>query len=207
MALAAHFEITGDGAGTRGEPRRTVKLDTRGRRASGDAQAVTVHNISATGLLIECGTPLDAGERFAIDLPEASGLVAEVIWTSGSLNGCRFENPVPPAVLSGDEAAAPDGEAFGERLQRLRKARGLSLAQVGAELGVSKPTVWAWEQGRAKPVASRIDALAGLLGTTAHELLSGQDASALSELLSRSRKEIAAVYGTKPEAVKIMIEL
>ena len=94
------------------------------------------------------------------------------------------------------------------RLQRLRKERGLTLAQVAGQLGVSKPTVWAWERGRARPIEERVDALAEALGVTRGELMAtGETSLALRELLARSREQIAAAFGTRPENVRIMIEL
>ena len=98
-------------------------------------------------------------------------------------------------------------ESFGVRLRRLRMEQGLTQAQVAAGLGVSKPTVWAWEKGQARPTESRIEALAQMLGVAEAELLAGRDMSHLAELLARSRDEIARAVGTRPAKVKILIEL
>ena len=46
------------------------------------------------------------------------------------------------------------------RLNHLRRERGMTLAQVASALGVSKPTVWAWEKGKARPLPERIAAIA-----------------------------------------------
>ena len=218
MALAAHMEERSGSSATRRDPRRTIRLEALGERASGKVAPVMVHNISRNGLLIESDKPMAAGEAFLVDLPNGHGTLARVVWTSERLHGCRFEEPVSDLVLNATELAGTvvrdepaalqqGGEPFGDRLQRLRKARGLSLSQVAEELGVSKPTVWAWEHGRARPVAERIDALAAALGTSASELLSGADTSELADLLSSSRNRIAELYGIRPEKVRIMIEL
>ena len=231
MAISAHFQEAESAAGKDRARRRTLRLEAHGALPTGDGAAVQVHNISATGLLLESEVALDVGEAIVIDLPHAGSTVARVVWRSGSLSGCEFEIPLSRAALSAaelrsaivdicphdeipptdDEGAAsgqlvPD-ESFGLRLQRLRKERGLTQAQVAAELGVSKPTVWAWEQGRARPVESRIDTLAKVLGVDRASLLAGPDLSALSELLARSREQIAAAFGTGVENVRIMIEL
>ncbi len=221
MAIAAHLEESRKSSRKSREPRRRILLEAQGAFPSGVAAQVTVHNISATGLLIECKKPLAIGERLAIDLPDAEVQVAEVVWESGRLYGCRFETPVSRAVLSAaelrsavghevDTSAHQDGmsaESFGARLHRLRKERGLTMAQIATELDVSKPTVWAWERGRARPVEARLEALARVLGVSGSELLSGRDDSALEELLRKSREQIATAFGTGPDNVRIMIEL
>ncbi|MDD3799204.1 MAG: helix-turn-helix transcriptional regulator [Novosphingobium sp.] len=221
MVIAAHFEETARSAGKERAPRRTLLLEAQGVLPSGEAASVQVHNISETGLLLESRVELVIDETILVDLPHAGAIAATVIWTSGRLFGCRFDTPISPAALSAAELrSAVDaqvgivprqdsspGESFASRLQRLRKARGLTLAQLADALGVSKPTVWAWEQGRARPVDHRIEGLAEVLGVERAELLAGQDAAALQDLLVRSREQIAAAFGTDPGNVRIMIEL
>jgi len=221
MAIAAHLEESAKSSGKSREPRRTIRLETLGASASGDTSAVTVHNISASGLLIESDQSLAVGESLAIDLPHAESTAAAVVWASGRLHGCQFSKPVSGAVLSAAELQSAVGqelepgghdeagqrESFGARLQRLRKEQGYPLSRIASELGVSKPTVWAWEQGRARPVKGRIEALANVLGVSGRELLSGQDETGLEDLLTRSREHIADVFGVTAENVRIMIEL
>jgi transcriptional regulator with XRE-family HTH domain len=221
MAISAQMDEAPISTGRSREPRRRIRLEAAGALVSGAPADVTVHNISATGMLIECRHSLAIGETLAIDLPGAEATKAKVVWTSGMLHGCHFLKPVSKAVLSaaqlrsavGQEVDisvprdAEPGEAFGARLQRLRKERGLSLAQVASELGVSKPTVWAWEQGRARPTRERIDPLAQVLGTSSRALQTGRDNSGLGDLLDRSKRQIADAYMTSPENVRIMIEL
>jgi len=98
-------------------------------------------------------------------------------------------------------------ESFGSRLQRLRKERGLTLAQLGERLEVSKPTVWAWEKGKARPIESRIAAIAEVLGVSEDELADVHDNTEAREVLARSREVIARAFGTEPAKIRIMIEL
>ena len=218
--IEAQLEQTAHGAGSRRGSRRALRLETVGSALAGDTVAVIVHNISATGLLFEGGPELALGERIEIELPEAGLTEARLIWTSGAIHGCQFDHPISAATLSAaqlrsavgggiDSApAAAAGERFGARLQRLRRARGLTLAQVAATLGVSKPTVWAWEQDRARPLAERIDALAETLGVTHEMLQPGPDeAGGAADRLAAVRREIADFSGTDPARVRIMIEL
>lgn len=211
MTFAARFDDAA--ADRRDNGRRTLRLGVTGAFAGGGG-AVTVHNISSTGLLIETAIPLAEGETFAVDLPEAGEQNAEVVWASAPMFGCRFRIPLSPAALSAAQLRSEPGRAgdasagsdeFGARLHRLRRERGLSLGDIAARLGVSKPTVWAWEHGKSRPVERRLAALADALGVTPAGL---EPASAgPNEELERSRRRIAEAYGIAPSRVRIMIEL
>ena len=61
--------------------------------------------------------------------------------------------------------------AFGERLQELRRARGMTQEDFAAQLKVSRQAVSKWESGTADPSTSNLLALAKLYGVTAEELL------------------------------------
>ena len=220
MAIPAHFEPS-LAARKQREPRRKLLLDAEGAPASGGTTEVQVHNISATGLLLECAAALEAGETIEIDLPQAGPTPARIVWASGTLFGCQFDAPISDAALSAARlrsavagevdltpgAATAPAESFGARLQRLRKARRLTLEQLAVGLKVSKPTVWAWEKGRSHPVDERIGALASILGVDRDELLSGPGDPALQELIAQSREAIARACGNSPERVRIFIEL
>lgn len=225
MPITAHFEDPPGGPGQSRARRRVLQLEAEGALGTGEATRVLIHNVSAGGLLIETATALAEGETIAIDLPLAGQTPAEVIWASGTFYGCRFAGGLPLAVLSAMQLRAEAAplpaqlpsrpapiealreESFSARLERLRKMHGLSLARIGRELGVSKPTVWAWEQGKARPTESRIEPLAALLGVDPSELVTGRDSDGLRDVLTRAREQIATAFGTKPGNVRIMIEL
>ena len=212
MTFAAQFEDKAE-AEQRDEPRRTLRLAVEGRLPQGREAAVTVHNISATGMLIETESPLAEGDTFAVDLPEAGERSARVVWANDPMYGCRLAAPLDTAALSaaelrGDAIETPIAdrpEDFGARIHRLRIERGLSLADIAAKLGVSKPTVWAWEHGKARPVEKRLAALAAALGVMPGGLDPAPSGS--SEELENSRRRIAQTYGVEPMRVRIMIEL
>lgn len=225
MAIDGHFETRADAAAADNprQPRRTVRLEARGKTAAGEAQ-VTIHNLSASGALLESATPLEPGETIAIDLPEAGEVPAEVVWASGRLFGCAFLTPVSQAVLSAAQlrsavGASPEltsatriagrsaAAVLGSRIQALRRERGLTLSELARRLGVSKPTVWAWEQGKARPVDSRIAPLAEVLGVDAQTLVLGSGEGGGSELVARARNQIAAAFGVQGDRVRIMIDL
>jgi transcriptional regulator with XRE-family HTH domain len=211
LTIEARFEERS--ADERGDGRRTLHLGVSGR--FGSEGAATVHNLSASGLLIETATTLAEGETIAVDLPQAGERIATVIWSDAPMHGCRFEEPLSSATLSAaqlrsapissDEGAAEPSEDFGARLQRLRRERGLSLGDIAGRLGVSKPTVWAWEHGKSRPVERRLSGLAEVLGVTPGGLEPA--ASGPPEAVERGRRQIAQAYGVEPARVRIMIEL
>lgn len=223
MAISAFLEPETEPGGRARPARRTLRLEATGRRESGAETEVRVHNASSTGLLIESPEPLAEGERIAIDLPHGGPAVAEVVWRSGPLYGCRFDEPISTAALSAAElrsvvdapidAPAPRPErghsaaGFGLRLQNLRKARGLTLADVAEALSVSKPTVWAWEHGKARPVEARLDGLAEALGVSRETLEPAAGTFVTGELIDRCRSQIAQEAGVDATSVRIMIEL
>ena len=178
-----------------------------------------MHNASTTGLLLETASELAVGDPIDIDLPQAGVTSATVVWVSGSLHGCKFDEPLSAGTLSAAQLRSdtalglepddggPIGESFGAMLRRLRGERGLTLEQLGDSLGVSKPTVWAWEQGKSRPQDDRIDSLASELGVSADVLRNPRRGAGAAELVARSREQIAHAYNVDVGKVKIAIEL
>ena len=236
MGIAAHFQDQTTGAGgddsasrevgaVPREPRRTLFLEAIGETATGDAP-VTIHNISSTGLLLETGASLVVGESINVELPHAGQTGATVVWASGALYGCAFAAPLSQAALSAAQlrsgtATAPreavaahpvrhdhaHDATLGMRIQRLRKARAMTLSELARRMGVSKPTVWAWEQGKARPVESRFEALCDVLGVPLAELQPSDEDPALQDIVLRARRQIASAYKIAEDRVRILIEL
>ncbi|MBU7580857.1 MAG: helix-turn-helix domain-containing protein [Porphyrobacter sp.] len=229
MAIKAHLDQSPLPADNqRSAPRRALWLETSGVFAGAGEANVTVHNISAAGLLLETGLVLAEGEQLALDLPEAGAVVATVAWRSERLYGCAFARPLGAAALAAAqlqgfapgvpgtlERPAPalpstisgPGEGLGARLNRLRREAGLTLADVAGALGVSKPTVWAWEKGKARPLPERLDAIAAALGVSSETLASAPPAREIDAVIAECRSRIAAACGTDPQAVRIMVGL
>lgn len=226
MPISAHFQETSSTEGHARAKRRRLFLETEGALSSGVQTQVLVHNVSETGLLLETQDDLEIGDSIDLHLPEAGSAKTRIVWASGNLYGCAFDKPLSPAALSAAQLrsvaengvgigpaplpagpAAIGGESLGERLHRLRKLRGLTQGELALQLGVSKPTVWAWEQGRARPIEERLEAIAMALGVTASDLRPSRSVAGLPELIARCRDQIAAAVETSPEKVKIMIEL
>jgi transcriptional regulator with XRE-family HTH domain len=227
MALRAHLEDSVQKVDDRHEPRRRLRLETSGVAPDGAEANVTVHNLSAAGLLIETDLELRIGARLAVDLPQVGPVGAEIVWASERLFGCAFEQALGEAALAAaqrrgevtqiDATRSAGGRAsnvvsrtsdpLGMRLNRLRRERGMTLAQVAAALEVSKPTVWAWEKGKARPLPERIGAIASVLGVAEADLLDAGEQSASASLVEECRVRIASEYGIGPDRVRIMIEV
>lgn len=216
MTMKAHIAATASLLDERQEARRTMTLETSGVLPGGEEANVTVHNLSSAGLLIESAIALDVGERLQIDLPETGPVDAEIVWKSERLYGCAFSAVLPQTgapskpVLSGsiDRLDRIGGEAFGSQINRLRRERGMTLADVADALGVSKPTVWAWEKGKARPLPERIGAIAQVLGVSEQELATSiETPSAGHDIVNECRDRIAAALSVPRQTVRVMVEL
>lgn len=242
MAIRAHLDQPATrsalaGQTQRSAPRRALWLETSGFFAQDGAETiaanVTIHNISADGLLLETGVDLAQGEELALDLPHAGAVVATVMWRSARLYGCAFARPLGAAALAAAQLQGYTGgeqgrampaarttalpgarhhatagtEALSARLNRLRREAGLTLSDVAIALGVSKPTVWAWEKGKARPLPERLDAIAAALGVTPELLAAAPPAREIDAVINECRARIAEACGTAPQAVRIMIEI
>ena len=227
MAIKAHLENPVSGPNQRGAQRRSLRLETSGVLPGGQEANVTLHNISAAGLLLETGLELAKGEELTLEMPEAGAVTARVVWHSEGLYGCAFAEPVSSAALAAAQLQGmPIGEAvtgtatgaavprtaatdtLGMRINRLRREAGLTLADVAARLSVSKPTVWAWEKGKARPLPERMAAIAAALEAAPEDLVAPSAVEGdIAALVDDCRARIADACGTSPEAVRIMIEL
>lgn len=186
----------------RGADRFELFTEAEGLLSSRGAEPIVVHNLSATGVLLETETLLHAGQRIHISMSAAEPTAAIVVWTGDALYGCRFEHPISQEMLSTARkhdllaaaeiaselapaaktmpamAATADSEplSLSVRLRTLREARGLSLAALSRRAGISKPSIWAWETGKTVPRVRSIEALARALCVDAADIW-GNDAA------------------------------
>lgn len=63
---------------------------------------------------------------------------------------------------------------IGERIQALRKARGLSQEELAAQIGVSRQAVSKWEAGQSQPDLDKVLVLSDFFGVTTDYLLRSQ---------------------------------
>lgn len=111
----------------RATDRRVLRLEARAEGPAGGS-GIEVHNLSRTGMLVECPVRLPVGTLLDVALPGGSSHQAEIVWSDESLFGCRFAKPLTKAQLSaallradplpGGAAAAPSsGDAAFAKLQ------------------------------------------------------------------------------------------
>ena len=77
---------------------------------------------------------------------------------------------------------------FHERLQELRKRKGLTQEEVAQALFVSRTAVSKWESGRGYPHIDSLKALASFFEITIDELLSGKEALHIAEEDQKQQK-------------------
>jgi transcriptional regulator with XRE-family HTH domain len=236
MAVAAQFDILSKGKNARGTTRHQMRLRVRGAPVSGDAAEVVIHNLSATGMLIESASPLAIDDEIAVELPETAATTAKVVWSGGQFFGCAFERPLSAAAVSAAQlrsepiAEAPQppptaepvsrsvAETFGARLQRLRRDKGLTLVEFARRAKVSRPTVWSWEADRSTPRRSKTaillevlgvseDTLFGKTGGDRKDRLATERPDTLQRAMSEAKERVAELAGTDPDKVKLIIEI
>jgi transcriptional regulator with XRE-family HTH domain len=83
--------------------------------------------------------------------------------------------------------------AFGRRLYRSRRGKGLTLRQVGDMLGVSAQSVAQWERGANLPRSDRLKKLANLYDVELDVLLSSSGPTDLTSLAEQSERLTQAV--------------
>lgn len=97
---------------------------------------------------------------------------------------------------------------FGERLHALREAAGLTLAQIGAAVGVSEATIARYESGDIRnPKQDRVSALAQALGVS-EAMLMGWDSDDLDadvRLLARDLQNLAPEKRSRVIAIMRMV--
>ena len=77
---------------------------------------------------------------------------------------------------------------FNQKLQELRKQRGLTQEELGGILFVSRTAISKWESGRGYPNIDSLKAIAKYFGITVDELLSSEEILAVAEQDNKERQ-------------------
>ena len=78
---------------------------------------------------------------------------------------------------------------FHEKLQNLRKQKGLTQEELAEQLYVSRTAISKWESGRGYPNIDSLKAIAKLYGVTIDELLSGDELLNIAEENNRQKEK------------------
>jgi len=200
MSIQAIVEPPSKSDNRRGTVRWRIRLEMTGALDDKRARLV-IHDISTAGMLIETQLTLEVGQSIMLSLPEADSVIGSVVWQNGPLFGCRFDQPMPQAVVSAVRLRNPNPhdvkpgcastemkvrEELPGRLRRLRQERGLSRAALCEQTGFSKPTVWGWETGMTTPRKENLRILAGIFGLNEQQLLFGGENDADQDFAAKN---------------------
>lgn len=198
----------------RGAARRRLRLEALGTTPAGEGVEVFVHNLSESGLLLESAVELFAGDEIMVDLPAVGPTPAGVIWSSLGLYGCKFREPISAPALSAAqlrssfERASPMSRTEAEgrhapavdgaRVRELRLQLKVGVGEFASRIGVSRPTVWAWETGHRQPAQVRLAMIAKELNVEVVDILVKQRTHPESEVTATQPTEDQA---TLPQSV------
>lgn len=167
MSLLARFEQTGEGGERRASDRRALRLAITASLPESPQSAVTIHDLSVSGMLIESSAPLAEGERFQVFLPLIGGVDATVVWNSGNFYGCQFGELVPQSAVSAallksvpkDLAGGSAGHGSGDLLSQLRDLNA-QVDDLGAQLDRTIDRIATGGRGKAvRHSSSRVSAV------------------------------------------------
>ena len=98
---------------------------------------------------------------------------------------------------------------FHEKLQALRKQRGLTQEELAEKLFVSRTAVSKWESGRGYPKIDSLKGIAAVFGVTIDALLSGDEILDLAEEEQKrnGRQACALVFGLLDLCVLLLLVL
>ena len=83
----------------RAAERKSVGITAQLREFGGTRMDVEVHDLSRTGFLTSCVFNVPVGARVYLTLPSFSAFEAVVAWRDKKGFGCRFDQPLHPAVF------------------------------------------------------------------------------------------------------------
>ena len=98
---------------------------------------------------------------------------------------------------------------FNEKLQELRKQKGLTQEELAQRLFVSRTAISKWESGRGYPSIDSLKAIAKLFSVTVDQLLSGEEVLTIAEndKEQSSRRLLGAIFGLLDLGAAILLLL
>jgi transcriptional regulator with XRE-family HTH domain len=240
MSIPASFGATDSSERRRFTARRKLHLQSKLISGVGLDLSVEVLNLSLSGMLLKTGNRLGMGEKILVHFETAVQRAATIVWSSNQLYGCRFDQQLSKGQLSAAQLRStseltpllslgpqigvngwPVRGIEGSELARMRKASGMTQSDLASRIGVSKTTVWKWENGAATPrrvTAARLAQLltealpASSLLTANVDVKSGEREEShrsadLEAIVARCKEAIAQAVGTTIDRITIQIQI
>ena len=139
---------------------------------------------------------------------------ARVTWQGDRAVGCVFVKPLSAAVVSaarlrGDLPAGRSSEPgdWGDRILAARKRLAISASATARELGISRPTLWAWETGRSAPSEENASRVEDWLSQAESSPPAGRKSDDFGSRVEALRAEVANVLGVDPGDIDISLKL
>lgn len=219
----------GRGARSRSSARYSLQLPIGIISGKGPEVPGSVLNLSRHGCLLSTLEHLSPGQSVNLQIPPQDDrhIKATVAWSGDTIYGCTFDTPLserslshilrvgsvrPAELTSSDSVLAKLPQA----LLAARRASGYTTTELARHLGVSRPTLWAWESGRAVPSHDNQQSLLAFLrrshirgielGESPVDPDCGSNAF-LQATIAASRRELADKLGLDENQIRISIDL
>jgi DNA-binding transcriptional regulator YiaG len=194
----------------------------------GSRSDVTILDISETGSLIAIDRALQVGQEFELFLDTApdDAILSQLAWCGDGIFGCQFASPLSKLALSSARLRGQPVESVVRRapssvdlspsaISGARRASGYSATEMAQALGVSRPTLWAWETGKSRPsganakVVRDFMARVGFTPPSRAALVDDSgtaDRGMLENIVPRYRQDLASEIGVPEQRIRISIE-
>jgi hypothetical protein len=114
----------------RHDERWLVLIRARRLDARPDAQALTIVDLSASGILIEVERPLPVGTSMIVELPTGVSKICRTVWSCGSHHGAQFSEALNDfeldSLLSPMPVHLPDTEEAEVAFERSQSCAGVA---------------------------------------------------------------------------------
>ncbi|MDG5750572.1 PilZ domain-containing protein [Qipengyuania sp. XHP0211] len=218
----------GRGAQSRSSARYTLQLPISIISGEGAEPPGSILNLSREGCLLSTLEYLLPGQSVKMKIAprDEHPIEASVAWSSDTLYGCTFVTPLSADHLSDILRVNPvsptevtSSESFlaklPEALLAARQASGYTTTELARHLGVSRPTLWAWESGRATPSHDNQQSVLDFLrrsqfaGVEMRESMVAPDNGSnvfFQETIAASRRDLAHKLGLDEDQIRISIK-
>ena len=218
----------GRGAKSRSSRRYTLQLPISIISGEGPTLPGSILNLSREGCLLSTLEYLLPGQSVNMQIAPRGEhpIEASVAWSSDTLYGCTFVTPLSEAHLSDIlrvNAVSPteftSSESvlakLPEALLAARQASGYTTTELARHLGVSRPTLWAWESGRATPSHENQQSVLDFLRRSQFPTLETRESTVapdngvdvlFQETIAASRRDLAHKLGLEEDQIRILIK-